>query len=113
VQSRFKKIQDLTLNTILQHYTQISVAKIAKMLKITEREVLGQIESFNNISGGSAAWDRTIMEPLLSQTRKLYVEVEEGIVKLDTDETNASEDVSEWEQYRQEISWLVEKVDAL
>lgn len=70
------------------------------MLKITEGDVLSRIESFNNISTGSGPWDRTIMEPLLSQTRKLYVEVSDGIVKLDTDETNASEDVSEWEQYR-------------
>lgn len=55
------------------------------MLKISEKDVLNRIESFNNISTGSAPWDRTIMEPLLSQTRKLYVEVADGIVKLDTD----------------------------
>lgn len=83
------------------------------MLKVTEAQVLGQIDSFNNVSTGTAAWDQTIMEPLLSQTRKLYVEVSEGVVKLDTDETNASEDVSEWEQYRKEISWLSDKVTAL
>jgi hypothetical protein len=43
------------------------------MLKISEEEVQSQIESFNNISTGKAAWDRTIMEPLLSQTRKIHV----------------------------------------
>ena len=68
-------MQKVTLNTILQNYTQVSVAKIAKILKLTKEEVLRQIESFNNISTGSAPWDRTIMEPLLSQTRKLRVEV--------------------------------------
>jgi hypothetical protein len=83
--NRFKKLQTITLNTILQHYTQISQAKIAKMLKISETEVQSQIESFNNISTGKAAWDRTIMEPLLSQTRKIHVEVIDGIVNLDTD----------------------------
>jgi hypothetical protein len=31
------------------------------MLKVTEDEVLTRIESFNNISTGNAAWDRTIM----------------------------------------------------
>lgn len=36
------------------------------------------------------------MEPLLSQTRKIYVEVTDGIVKLDTDETNVNEGYSEW-----------------
>ena len=61
------------------------------MLKITEKDVEIQIESFNNISTGSEVWDRTIMEPLLSQTRKVYVEVRDGVVILDTDETNASE----------------------
>lgn len=72
-----------------------------------------RIESFNNISTGSASWDRTIMEPLLSQTRKLHVEVIEGVVKLDTDETNVNEGFNEWEQYKEEISWLVEKVNSL
>lgn len=41
--TRFKKLQTLTLNTILQHYTQISVARISKNLKITEADVLKQI----------------------------------------------------------------------
>jgi hypothetical protein len=83
------------------------------MLSVSEADVTEQIESFNNISTGGALWDRTIMEPLLSQTRKVYVEVTDGIVKLDTDETNANEGESEWEQYRKEISWLVEKVNEL
>jgi hypothetical protein len=48
-----------------------------------------QIESFNKVTTGDAAWDKSIMEPLLSQTRKIHVEVSEGIIKLDTDETNA------------------------
>ena len=61
------------------------------MMKVSEPEVMVRIESFNNISMGSAPWDRTIMEPLLSQTRKLHVEVIEGVVKLDTDETNVNE----------------------
>ena len=61
------------------------------MLKISEADVRKQIESFNNISTGTASWDRTIMEPLLNQTRKIYVEVTDGIVKLDTDETNLNE----------------------
>ena len=55
------------------------------MLKISESEVSKEIESFNNISTGCAAWDRTIMEPLLGQTHKIYVEVTDGLVKLDTD----------------------------
>jgi hypothetical protein len=55
------------------------------MLKISENNVNEQIESFNNISTGCAVWDRTIMESLLGQTRKIYVEVIDGIVKLDTD----------------------------
>lgn len=110
---RFRKLQNLTLNTILQHYTQISVVRIAELLGLTEAEVLDQIEGFNNLSTGSRPWDRSIMEPLLSQTRKVYVEVTEGVVKLDTDETNVSEGQGEWEQYRQEIAWLVQKVNAL
>jgi hypothetical protein len=82
-------------------------------MKVSESEVMVRIESFNNISTGSAPWDRTIMEPLLSQTRKLHVEVIEGVVKLDTDETNVNEGFNEWEQYKEEISWLVEKVNSL
>lgn len=89
--TRFHQLHNLTLNSILHHYTQISLAKIAKMLKISEADVRKQIESFNNISTGTASWDRTIMEPLLNQTRKIYVEVTDGIVKLDTDETNLNE----------------------
>jgi predicted phosphohydrolase len=85
VLARFHQLQNLTLNSILHHYTQISLSKIAKMLKISESEVSKQIESFNNISTGCAAWDRTIMEPLLGQTHKIYVEVTDGLVKLDTD----------------------------
>ena len=110
---RFRDMQKITLNTILQNYTQISVGKIGKILKLTEEEVLGKIESFNNISTGSAPWDRTIMEPLLSQTRKLKVEVVDSIVKLDTDQGTPSEGLFEWEQYHQEIGWLVEKVSSL
>jgi hypothetical protein len=93
---KFKGLQNITLNTILQHYTQVSVSKIAKILKTTEQQILNQIESFNNVSTGSAPWDRTIMEPLLSQTRKLHVEVVDGVVKLDTDDTNANEGAIEW-----------------
>ena len=113
VLSRFKALQTITLNTILQHYTQVSVKKVAALLKTTEAEVIARIESFNKVSTGSAAWDSSIMEPLLGQTRKVHVEVSEGMIKLDTDETNAHEGFNEWEQYRKEISWLAEKVNAL
>lgn len=101
------------MNTILQHYTQISVSKVASLLKISEEQVLARMESFNKVSTGNAKWDKSIMEPLLSQTRKVHVEVTEGIIKLDTDETNAHEGFNEWEQYRKEISWLTEKVNSL
>ena len=89
--AKFKLLQNITLNTILQHYTQISVDRIAKMLKVTGEHVINQIESFNNISSGQGQWDRTIMEPLLSQTRKMHVQVVDGIAKLDTNESNANE----------------------
>lgn len=87
--------------------------KVAALLRTSEEEVLARIESFNKVSTGSAEWDRSIMEPLLSQTRKLHVEVVDGVIKLDTDETNAHEGFNEWEQYRKEISWLTEKVNSL
>jgi hypothetical protein len=89
-------LQTITLNTILQHYTQISLQKVAKLLNTSEEEVATKIESFNKVSTGNAEWDRSIMEPLLSQTRKVHVEVSEGIIKLDTDETNAHEGFNEW-----------------
>ncbi len=89
VLTKFRALQTITLNTILQHYTQISVKKVASLLKISEEEVLARMESFNKVSTGTAEWDKSIMEPLLSQTRKVHVEVAEGIIKLDTDETNA------------------------
>ena len=47
--------------------------------------MLTRMESFNKVSTGNAEWDKSIMEPLLSQTRKVHVEVTEGIIKLDTD----------------------------
>jgi hypothetical protein len=61
VLNRFKALQTITLNTILQHYTQISVEKVAKLLKISEQEVSSKIESFNKVSTGNANWDRSIM----------------------------------------------------
>ena len=60
------------------------MVKIAKMLKVTEAQVLTQLESFSNVATGNAAWDQTIMRPLLSHTHKMHVEVVDGIVKLDT-----------------------------
>lgn len=38
--AKFKLLQNITLNTILQHYTQISVDRIAKMLKVTGEHVI-------------------------------------------------------------------------
>ena len=73
VLARFKALQTITLNTILQHYTQISLAKVAKLLNLSEEAVAERIESFNKVSTGSGSWDRSIMEPLLSQTRKVHV----------------------------------------
>lgn len=35
VQNRFHNLQSITLNTILQHYTQISINKIVKMLNMS------------------------------------------------------------------------------
>lgn len=113
VLTRFHALHTITLNTILQHYTQVSVRKVAALLKTSEEEVVARIESFNKVRSGSAEWDRSIMEPLLSHTRQIHVELSEGIIKLDTDETNAHEGFNEWEQYRKEISWLAEKVNAL
>lgn len=96
VLARFKALQTITLNTILQHYTQISLTKVAKLLNLSEEAVADRIESFNKVSTGSGSWDRSIMEPLLSQTRKVHVEVSDGVIKLDTDETNAHEGFNEW-----------------
>ena len=51
------------------------------------------------------------MGPLLSHTTKLQIEIVDGVVQLDTEETNESG--FEWEQYHEEIGWLNEKVTAL
>ena len=51
---------------------------------------MNQLESFNNISASSGPWNSTIMQPLLSQTRKVQVSVVEGVVKLATEEIQDS-----------------------
>lgn len=50
------------------------------------------------------------MNPLLSQTRKINIEIIDDVVRLDVDD-NANE--GEWGQYQEEISWLVDKVNSL
>lgn len=107
---RFEALQAITLNSILQHYTQISLSKMSRMLKISEQEVERRLSSFGEVAAGGTPWDLTIMAPLLGQTHKLRVEVSEGVVKLEREEAGES---GEWDQYKKEIGWLVEKVNAL
>lgn len=75
VLARFNALQNITLNSILQHYTQISLAKMSTMLKVSEEEVKKRLYSFGEVAAGGTRWDLTILAPLMGQTHKLKVEV--------------------------------------
>ncbi len=52
------------------------------------------------------------MNPLLSQRKIINIEITENdIVRLNESDKNAENlDEDEWKQYREEVSWLIEKV---
>lgn len=55
------------------------------------------------------------MNPLLSQRKIINIEITENdIVRLYEHEKNEENlDEDEWKQYREEVSWLIEKVEAI
>lgn len=113
--NRFLRLESITLNSILRHYTQISLTKLSELLKIPTEELKQQLNQYNSVKSGQNPWDLTIMNPLLSQRKIINIEItEDGIVRLyefEKNEENLGED--EWKQYREEVGWLSEKVEAL
>lgn len=72
---KFRKIQEITIFTIIQNYKRIELKKMASLLKISESEVINQINNIERVGQGSSNWEKTIMNPLLSQKKKVNVQV--------------------------------------
>lgn len=88
----------------MRHYTQISIKKLAEMLKTPEEELKQQLSQYNSVKSGENPWDLTVMNPLISQRKIVNIEVTENdIVKLyeyeGAEKNNIDED--EWKQYRE------------
>jgi len=81
--ARFLKLESITLNSILRHYTQISIKKLSEMLKTPEEELKKQLSQYNIVKEGENPWDLTVINPLLSQRKIVNIEITENdIVKL-------------------------------
>lgn len=50
------------------------------------------------------------MNPLLKQKKKINVEIEGNVAIFDSQTSDQSESSREWERYREEFTWLSEKV---
>lgn len=67
----------------MRHYTQISIKKIAEMLKTPEEDLKQQLNQYNSVKAGQNPWDLTVMNPLLSQRKIINIEITENdIVRL-------------------------------
>ncbi len=53
------------------------------------------------------------MNPLLKQKKKVNVVIEGNVAIFDSQNVDADESSREWQRYREEISWLSEKVKAI
>ena len=95
-------MESITLNSILRHYTQISIKKLSELLKTSEQELKQQLSQYNTVKAGQNQWDLTVMNPLLSQRKIVNIEITENdIVKLYEHEKNEENlDDDEWRQYR-------------
>lgn len=69
------KLESLTLNSILRHYTQISIKKLSEMLKTPEEELKQQLNQYNTVKSGENQWDLTVINPLLSQRKIVNIEI--------------------------------------
>ena len=53
------------------------------------------------------------MNPLLKQKKKVNVVIEGNVAIFDSQNVDVDESSREWQRYREEISWLNEKVKAI
>lgn len=103
---RFKRLQSVNVNTIIQNYKRIELDKMAKMLGITKDEVLKRFKSFGAVEKTESPWDSTIMNPLLKQKKKINVVIDGNVAIFDSQSVDTEESSREWQRYREEISWL-------
>jgi hypothetical protein len=80
---------------------------------------LKRIEDYNSVERGTTPFDSTIMFHLLKQKKKISLNVvnsevdNQQVLKIDVDITENIEGKKDWEQFREEISWLIERVEAI
>ena len=52
---------------------------MAKMLNMSQDNVIKEINNFEKIAEGKTNWESTILNPLLKQRKKINVEIVENI----------------------------------
>lgn len=100
VTERFKRLQSVNVNTIIQNYKRIELDKMAKMLGITKEEVLKRFKSFGAVEKTESPWDSTIMNPLLKQKKKINVLIDGNVAVFDSQTVDVEESSREWQRYR-------------
>jgi hypothetical protein len=69
-----------------------------------------EVNKFESLEKARNNWDETIMNPLLRQRKKVKVEIEDGIVIIESQSGDSSDFDREWARYREEMHWLIDKV---
>ena len=86
---------------------------MAKMLNMSQDDVIKEIKNFAKIPEGTTNWESTILNPLLKQRKKINVEIVENIAIFESQSQDNSESAREWQRYRDEVNWLIEKVNKI